>query len=118
VILTTYFLVLIFRAFFSVVFAFLLRLAMDWLHAEKLWEWALTGVIIGLSLGRGVFWASRATDAAGLQGAWRQVAVVLFLGMRGVVEHHTLLTLPVAGINASVLFLVHRAFSRKAEPEK
>src|ERR1039457_6505768 len=36
VILTTYFLILIFRAFFSVVFAFLLRLSMDWLHAKTL----------------------------------------------------------------------------------
>ena len=117
VILTTYFLILIFRAFFSVVFAFLLRLSMDWLHAKKLWEWALAGMILSLPMGRGVFWASRAADAAGLQGAWHQVAVVLFLGLRGIVEHHTLLTLPVAGLNASILFLIHRAFSQKAEPK-
>ena len=42
-IITTYFLVLIFCAFLSLVFAFLLRLSMRWLHAESLWQWALAG---------------------------------------------------------------------------
>ena len=116
VILTTYFLILIYRAFFSVVFAFLLRLSMGWLHAERLWEWALAGVVLSVPMGLGVRYASRATDAAGLEGAWRQVAVLLFLGLRGIVERHVLITLPVAGLNATVLFLIHRAFAEKAEP--
>ena len=42
-IITTYFLVLVFCAFLSVVFAFLLRLSMGWLHAESLWQWAWPG---------------------------------------------------------------------------
>ncbi len=63
----------------------------------------------------GVRWASRATDAAGLQGAGRQIAVLLFLGVRGIAEHHPLLGLPVAALNAAVLFLIHRAFSQKDE---
>jgi hypothetical protein len=114
-ILTTYFLVLIFCAFLSVVFAFLLRLSMDWLHAESLWQWAMAGVILSLPMTWGVRWASRATDAVGLQGAGRQIAVFLFLGVRGIAEKHPLLGLPVAALTAAVLFLIHRAFARKVE---
>jgi hypothetical protein len=114
-IITTYFLVLVFCAFLSVVFAFFLRLSMRWLHAESLWQWVLTGVILSLPMTWGVRWASRVTDAAGLQGAGRQVAVLLFLGVRGIAEHHPLLGLPAAGLNAAVLFLIHRAFSQKVE---
>jgi hypothetical protein len=101
---------LIFCAFLSFVFAFLLRLGMDWLHAENLWQWVLAGVILSLPLTWGVHWASRATDAAGLQGAARQVAVLLFLGVRGIAEHHPFLGLPAAALNGAVLFLIHRAF--------
>ncbi len=68
-IITTYFLVLVFCAFLSVVFAFLLRRFMDWLHAERLWQWVLAGIVLSLPMTWGVRWASRATDAAGLQGA-------------------------------------------------
>jgi hypothetical protein len=114
-ILTTYFLVLIFCAFLSVVFAFLLRLSMDWLHAESLWQWALAGIILSLPMTWGVRWASRATDAVGLQGAGRQIAVFLFLGVRGIAENHPLLGLPVAALTAAVLFLIHRAFVQKVE---
>ncbi len=112
-IITTYFLVLIFCAFLSFVFAFLLRLSMDWLHAESLWQWVLAGVILSLPMAWGVRWASRATDAAGLQGAGRQIAVFLFLGARGIAENHPLLGLPVAALTAAVLFLIHRAFRRR-----
>ena len=114
-IITTYFLVLVFCAFLSVVFAFLLRLSMDWLHVERLWQWALAGVILSLPMTWGVRWASHATDAAGLQGAGRQIAVLLFLGVRGIAERHALLGLPVAALTATVLFLIHRAFAEKAE---
>jgi hypothetical protein len=114
-ILTTYFLVLIFCAFLSVVFAFLLRLSMDWLHAEKLWQWAVAGVILALPMTWGVRWASRATDAVGLQGAGRQIAVLLFLGVRGIAERHPLLGLPVAALTAAVLCLIHRAFTHNTE---
>jgi hypothetical protein len=114
-IITTYFLVLVFCAFLSVVFAFLLRLSMRWLRAESLWQWALAGIILSVPLTWAVRWASRATDAAGLQGAGRQLAVLLFLGVRGIAENHPLLGLPVAALNAGVLFLVHRAFSQKTE---
>src|SRR3984885_2899486 len=114
-IITTYFLVLVFCAFLSVVFAFLLRLSVRWLRAESLWQWALAGIILSVPLTWAVRWASRATDAAGLQGAGRQIAVLLFLGVRGIAENHPLLGLPVAALNAGVLFLIHRAFSKKAE---
>ena len=114
-IITTYFLVLVFCAFLSVVFAFLLRLSMDWLHAERLWQWVLAGGILSLPMSWGVLWASRATDAVGLQGAGRQIAVFLFLGARGIAERHALLGLPVAALTAAVLFLIHRAFSQNAE---
>jgi hypothetical protein len=57
----------------------------------------------------GVRWASRAADAAGLQGAGRQVAVLLFLGVRGIAERHALLVLPVA-----VLFLNGGSSSRES----
>src|ERR1700733_8612200 len=115
-IITTYFLVLVFCAFLSVVFAFLLRLCMRWLDAERLWEWTLAGIILSLPMTWAVRWASRAADAAGLQGAARQIAVLLFLGVRGIAEHHALLGLPVAALTAAVLFLIHRAFSQKIEP--
>jgi hypothetical protein len=114
-IIMTYFLVLIFCAFLSLVFAFLLRLSMRWLHAEHLWQWALAGIILSMPMTWGVRWASRATDAAGLQGAGRQIAVLLFLGVRGIAERHALLGLPVAALTAAVLFLIHRAFAQKAE---
>ena len=114
-IITTYFLVLVFCAFLSVVFAFLLRLSMRWLNAERLWQWAFAGVILSLPMTWGVRWASRATDAAGLQGGGRQIAVFLFLGVRGIAERHALLGLPVAALTAAVLFLIHRAFANKAE---
>ena len=114
-IITTYFLVLVFCAFLSVVFAFLLRLFLGWLRAERLWQWALAGVVLALPMTWAVRWASRATDATGLQGAGRQVAVLLFLGVRGIAENHPLLGLPVAALTAAVLFLIHRAFSQKSE---
>jgi uncharacterized membrane protein (UPF0136 family) len=114
-ILTTYFLVLIFCAFLSVVFAFLLRVCMGWLRAERLWQWILAGVILALPMTWGVRWASRMSDVAGLQGAARQTAVFLFLGVRGIAEHHPFLGLPAAGLNAAVLYLIHRAFAQKAE---
>ena len=114
-IITTYFLVLVFCAFLSVVFAFLLRLSMGWLRAERAWQWALAGIILSLPLTWAVRWASRASDAVGLQGAGRQVAVLLFLGVRGIAENHPVLGLPVAALTAAVLFLIHRAFSQKAE---
>ena len=88
---------------------------MGWLHAESLWQWVLAGIILALPMTWGVRWASRATDAAGLQGAGRQIAVFLFLGVRGIAEHHALLGLPVAALTAAVLFLIHRAFAQKAE---
>lgn len=114
-ILTTYFLILIFCAFLSAVFAFLLRVSMDRLHAENIWIWILAGVVLALPMTWGVRWASFATDAAGVQGAPRQVAVFLFLGVRGIAEHHPFLGLPAAGLNAAVLFLIHRAFKQKTE---
>ncbi len=115
-IITTYFLVLVFCAFLSVVFAFLLRLSMGWLHGERLWQWALAGIVLSVPMTWGVRWASRVTDAGGLQGAGRQVAVLLFLGVRGIAERHALLGLPVAALTAALLFLIHRAFTEKAEP--
>ena len=114
-IITTYFLVLIFCAFLSLLFAFVLRRLMSWLRAEKLWQWALAGAGLALPMAWGVRWASRATDAIGLQGAWRQLAVFLFLGVRGIAERHVLLALPVAAATSAVLFLIHRAFAREAE---
>ena len=92
---------------------------MDWLHAEKLWEWTLAGFLISLPMGLSVHLASVATDASGLQGAGREVAVLLFLGLRGIVERHFVVTFPVAALNSMVLFLVHRAFAREdASSEK
>jgi hypothetical protein len=114
-IITTYFLVLVFCAFLSVVFAFFLRLSMRWLRADSLWQWVLAGVILSLPMTWGVRWASRVADAAGLQGPAYQVAVLLFLGVRGIAERHPLLGLPAAGFNAAVLFLIHRAFVEKVE---
>jgi hypothetical protein len=114
-IITTYFLVLIFCAFLSLLFAFLLRRWMGWLRAEKLWQWALAGMGLALPMAWAVRWASRATDAIGLQGAWRQLAVFLFLGVRGIAERHVLLALPVAAATSAVLFLIHRAFAEGAE---
>jgi hypothetical protein len=110
-IITTYFLVLVFCAFLSAVFAFLLRFCMGRLHAERLWQWALAGVILALPMTWGVRWASIAADAAGIQGGARQIAVFLFLGVRGIAEHHPLLGLPAAALNGAVLFLVDRAFA-------
>lgn len=115
-IITTYFLVLVFCAFLSVVFAFFLRLFMKWLHAEQLWQWALAGIVVAVPMIWGVRWASAAVDAAGLQGAGRQVAVLLFLGVRGIAERHPLLGLPAAALNGAVLFLIHRAFGREVLP--
>ncbi|HLJ22699.1 MAG TPA: hypothetical protein VKT71_01245 [Candidatus Acidoferrales bacterium] len=115
-IITTYFLVLVFCAFLSIVFAYLLRLSMRWLHAEKLWQWVLAGIVLAVPMTWAVRCASHATDAAGLEGASRQIAVLLFLGVRGIAERHALLGLPVAALTAAVLFLVHRAFVEKPEP--
>jgi len=114
-IITTYFLVLIFCAFLSVVFAFLLRLSMDLLRAEKLWQWVAAGMVLAIPMTFAVRGASRVTDTIGLQGAGRQIAVFLFLGVRGIAEHHALLGLPVAALTAAVLFLIHRAFAQKNE---
>jgi hypothetical protein len=114
-ILTTYFLVLIFCAFLSLLFAFLLRRLMSWFHLEKLWQWALGGAGLAVPMAYGVRWASRLTDVIELQGAWHQAAVFLFLGVRGIAEHHILLTLPVAAATSALLFLIHRAFAQKTE---
>jgi hypothetical protein len=51
----------------------------------------------------------------GLQGAWRQLAVFLFLGVRGIAERHVLLALPVAAATSALLFLIHRAFTQETE---
>jgi hypothetical protein len=114
-IITTYFLVLVFGAFLSVAFAFLLRLVMDLLHAEKLWMWAAAGTVLAIPMTIAVRGAARVADTLGLQGASRQIAVFLFLGVRGIAEHHALLGLPVAALTAAVLFLIHRAFQEKSE---
>jgi hypothetical protein len=114
-IITTYFLVLIFCAFLSLVFAFLLRRLMVLFHAESLWQWVLAGTILALAITWGVRWASRVTDAIGLEGIGNQIAILLFLGLRGMAEHHVLLVLPVAALTSAVLFLIHRAFAEKAE---
>src|SRR5579871_4175770 len=114
-IITTYFLVLVFCAFLSVVFAYLLRLFMRWMHAESLWQWILVGTLLSIPMTWGVRWASAATDAAGLQGIGRQVAVLLFLGLRGIAERHPFLGLPAAALNGALLFLVHRAFADKPD---
>jgi hypothetical protein len=114
-IIMTYFLVLIYCAFLSLLFAFLLRRLMGWLHAEKIWEWALAGMGLTLPMAWAVRWASRATDAIELQGAGRQLAIFLFVGVRGIAERHVLLALPVAAATSAVLFLIHRAFSREPE---
>jgi hypothetical protein len=114
-IITTYFLVLIFCAFLSLVFAFLLRRLMVWFHAGSLWQWVLAGTILALPMAWGVRGASRVTDAIGLQGAGNQIAIFLFLGVRGIAEHHVLLGLPVAALTSAVLFLIHRAFEQEAD---
>jgi hypothetical protein len=114
-IITTYFLVLVFGAFLSLVFAFLLRRLMVWFHAESLWQWVLAGTILALPMAWSGRWASRVIDTIGLQGAGYQLAVVLFLGVRGIAEHHVLLDLPVAALTSVVLFLIHRAFGHTSE---
>jgi hypothetical protein len=114
-IITTYFLVLIFGAFLSLVFAFLLRRLMVLFHAGSLWQWVLAGTILALPIAGGVRWASSVTDTIGLEGVGNQIAILLFLGLRGIAEHHVLLTLPVAALTSTVLFLIHRAFEQKAE---
>jgi hypothetical protein len=88
---------------------------MIWLRAEKLWQWALAGTALALPIAWGVRWASQATDVIGLQGAWRQLAVFLFLGVRGIAERHVLLALPVAAATSALLFLIHRAFTQETE---
>ena len=88
---------------------------MGWLHAESLWQWALAGTILALPMAWAVRWASRATEAIGIQGVGRQIAVLLFLGLRGIAEHHVVLALPVAALTSVVLFLIHRAFGEKSE---
>ena len=118
VILSTYFLVLIYCAFLSVVFAFILRLAMGWLRAERLWQWIVAGVILALPMTWAVRWAAGVTDAAGVGGAARQVAVFLFLGVRGIAEDHPFLGLPAAALTAAVLFLIHRAFAERPDSQE
>jgi len=115
-IITTYFLVLVFCAFLSVVFAFLLRLVMRLLHAESFWQWVLAGTALSMPIVWVVRWASRLMDTSGVQGVGREFAVLLFLGVRGIAENHPLLGLPVAALTAAVLFLIHRAFSEQIQP--
>jgi hypothetical protein len=112
-IITTYFLVLIFCAFLSLLFAFLLRRLMIVFRAKSLWQWVLTGTVLALPMAWGVRWASRAADAMDLEGAGHQIAILLFLGVRGIAEHNFLLALPVAALDSAVLFLIHRAFAQK-----
>ena len=114
-IITNYFLVLVFCAFLSFVFAFLLRRLMGIFRAESLWQWVLTGTILALPMAWGVRWASHVTDTIGLQGAGHEIAIFLFLGVRGIAENHVWLGLPVAALTSVVLFLIHRAFEQKAE---
>src|SRR3979490_610468 len=64
-IITTYFLVLIFCAFLSLVFAFLLRRLMVLFQAESMWQWILAGTILALPMAWAVRWASRVTDTIG-----------------------------------------------------
>ena len=113
-IITTYFLVLVFCAFLSLLFAFLLRRLMVLFQAKSMWQWILAGTILALPMAWAVRWASRVTDTIGLQGAGHQIAIFLFLGVRGIAEHHVLLALPVAALTSAVLFLIHRAFEPKA----
>ncbi|HTC62672.1 MAG TPA: hypothetical protein VK709_07500, partial [Candidatus Saccharimonadales bacterium] len=99
-------------AFLSVVFAFFLRRAMRLLHAESLWQWVLAGTVLSIPMVWAVRWASRLMDLSEVQGVRREIAVLLFLGVRGIAENHPYLGLPVAALNAGVLFLIHRAFGR------
>ena len=78
-IITTYFLVLVFCAFLSAgVRVFAAAFDAAGCTRKALWQWALAGMILSLPMTWGVRWASRATDAAGLQGAGRQIAVFFF----------------------------------------
>ena len=112
-IITTYFLVLVFCAFLSVVFAFFLRLIMRLLHGDRMWQWVLAGTVLAMPMVFAIRWASRVMDSSGAQGVEREIAVLLFLGVRGIAENHPLLGLPVAAMTAAVLFLIHRAFGQK-----
>ena len=114
-IITTYFLVLVFCAFLSVAFAFFLRFSMRVLHAESMWQWMLAGTVLAIPMVFAVRWGSRVMDSSGVQGVGREIAVLLFLGVRGIAENHPILGLPVAALTASVLFLIHRAFSEQTQ---
>jgi hypothetical protein len=111
-IISTYFLVLVFCAFLSVVFAFVLRYVMRLLRAERMWQWVLAGTVLAVPMVFAVRGASQVMDSSGVQGVWREIAVLLFLGVRGIAENHPFLGLPVAALTAGVLFLIHRAFLR------
>src|SRR5579872_4185772 len=65
-IITTYFLVLVFCAFLSAVFAFFLRLITRVLHAESWWQWMLAGAALSLPIVWIVRWGSRLMDASGV----------------------------------------------------
>src|SRR5882762_7651981 len=53
-IITTYFLVLIFCAFLSLLFAFLFGGLMSWVRAKKQWQWVLAGPGLALPVAWGV----------------------------------------------------------------
>jgi hypothetical protein len=114
-IITNYFLVLVFCAFLSFVFAFLLRRLMALFHVESIWPWVLTGTALALPMAWGVRGAAHASDVVGLQGPGHEIAVFLFLGVRGIAEHHVWLGLPVAALTSIVLFLINRAFNQQTK---
>src|ERR1700686_4482021 len=72
-IITTYFLVLVFCAFLSLVFAFLLHRCMVLFQAGSMGQWVLAGTILSLPMAGAVRWASHVTDTIGLQGAGHQI---------------------------------------------
>lgn len=107
------FLGLIFGAFTSLLFGFILRRIAIGFRVQHLWIWSLIGAALSYPLLKGLSWVGMLSGRA--QGQEGFLRLLLFAGIRGWSGHILLVAIPAGAVTAGVLFAVHRAFAQKAE---
>lgn len=109
-----YFLSLIFGAFTTLLFAFVLRRMTSVLRYQHLWQWLLLGAVLGGGLVRGLGWLRPVLERA------HQPAVRAAVSLVGVVAalppSAFWVAIPAGAATAFVLYQIHRAFSLREEP--
>jgi hypothetical protein len=108
--LVLYFFGLIFGAFPSVLFAWLLRRIVAVLRAEQVWVWVVLGAALAYPLLWSLGWVGRLPQGPGRPDSF--IWVLLFGGFRGWPSRVFVAAIPAAAATSATLFYIHRAFKK------